>query len=306
MSISILDYLYQVVLPSGATIAELTDATPAAAVNVLSAMAAGDVLPQFVGGHGAAPAIDFRSPQIKTILDACGLFGYDASAGNCDLHYRSGTNFSTRAATGLRIRCVKALMYWSQITARQGGLADIACRIIPTFDGTNAPMSSAGATAAPALSLPAQYYTLGPVSINGTAVAGVTDWSLDLGVKLHTEAGDGEAYPSWCGVEAQAPVLTLNTRTLSQFATVSVGGLALNGTTGLVFYLRNKTADLAGNVANGTSTHIKFSAANGAVFMENASGGGDGPAACALKIYLRRSDTSAAHPLTISTASAIT
>jgi len=304
MSLSILDYLYSVII-NATTIAELTDATPAPVVKLLSAMAAGDVLPQFIGGHGAAPAVDFRSPQIKDLLDVLGLYGYDGTAGNTDLHYRSGTNLSTRAATGLRVRCLRALSYWTGIQASQDQLAEIACRIVPTWDGTNAPMTPVGATAAPSLSLPAQYYTLGPVSINGSVVGGLTGWSLDLNPQIHVEAADGESVPSWCGVESHAPVLSLTTRTLAQFATVGVTGLALNGTTGLVFYLRRKATDGVGCLAD-ASGHIKFTALSGMVYVDNNAGGAGGPAACGLRIALRRANTSAAHCLSVSTASAIT
>lgn len=301
--ITLVDYLYGILLPNNTLIAELSDCTPAAALQALSGFAAGDPIPSFQGAHGAAPSIDFRTPQIKDVLDSCGLFGYDTGAGNTDLHYRSGDLLSTRIATGLRLRCVSSMLYWSQITARQNALAEISCKLIPTFDGTNAPMVAAGATAVPTAALAQQYFTLGPVAINGAAVAGVTDWSLDLGVKTHLEAGDGEPYPSWAGIEQHNPVLTVNTRTLAQFASVGVGGLAL---TALTFYLRKKQIDAGGCVANATSEHIKFTATSGAAFVENASGGADGPAACGLKIHLRRHNASAAHALAISTASAIT
>jgi len=304
MSLTLLDYLYGVALPSGALISELTDCTPKANVEVLTAMCAGDVVPQFIGGQGARPQIDFRSPQIKTILDACGLYGYDASAGNTDLHYRSGTNLSTRAATGLRIRCVRALLYWAQIQARHGGLADVGCTLVPTYDGTNAPMTPAGAITIPGMSaLPQQYFTLGPVVINGSPVAGVTDWSLDLGVKTNIEATDGESYPSWCGIESHTPVLTVNTRTLGCWATVGVGGLALIS---LAFYLRKKRLDNAGCEENVSAVHIKFTATTGVVYIDQSSGGVDGPAGGSLKIHLRRASPSATHCLAANTASAIT
>jgi len=281
----------------------LTDATPAPAVKLLSEMAAGDVLPQFIGGHGAVPAIDFRSPQIKDVLDALGLYGYGSSAANTDLSYRSGTNLSTRATTGLRLRLNKALTYWTGIQASQDQLAEIAARIVPTWDGTTAPMVPAGATECPALSLPAQYYTLGPVKVNGTAVAGLTGWSLDLGPQVHIEAADGESYPSGGGVQSHSPVLTLTTRTLAQFATVGVAGLTLSA---LVFYLRKKSTDGVGCVADGTASHIAFTASSGMVYVDNNVGGSGGPAACGLRIALRRANTSAAHCLSVSTASAIT
>lgn len=304
MSLSLLDYLYGVALPNGTLISELSDCTPKANIEVLTALCAGDTLPQFVGGHGAKPQVDFSSPQLKTILDACGLFGYDCSAGNTDLHYRSGTNLGTRAATGLRIRCLRALLYWTQLQARHGDVANISCSIVPTFDGTNAPLIPAGATAVPAMStLPQEYYTLGPVVINGAAVAGVSQLSLDLGAKLQIKGSDGEPYPSWCGIENHSPVLTVNTDTLGAWATMGMGGLALSS---LVFYLRKKKLDNAACEPNGTAVHIKFTAANGVVYLDQNSGGADGPAAGTLKIHLRRPSVGSGHLFTVSTAAAIT
>jgi len=302
--LTILDYLYGVLLPNSALISELTDCTPKAAVEAMTAICAGDPMPQFVGGHGAKPQVDFRSPQIKTILDVAGMLGYDASAGNTDLHYRSGTNLATRASTGLRIRLLRALLHWTQLTARQNEPAEISCSIVPTYDGTNAPMTPAGAIAVPALAaMPQEYYTLGPVAINGSLVAGVTDWSLDLGVKTHVEQSDGEPYPSWCGIESHEPVLTVNTRYLASWATTGVGGLALSS---LVFYLRKKALDSAGCVANGSAVHVKFTAAKGVVFVDQNSGGADGPATCGLRIHLRKAAVGDTHPIAVNTASAIT
>jgi hypothetical protein len=304
--ITLLDYLYGISLPSGVLISELEDCTPKPNIELLTAMCAGDTLPQFIGGHGANPQVDFRTPQIKSILTACGLSFYSGAAGNTDLHYRSGTNLAGRAASGLRIRLLQAAMYWSQLQAKQGEAASISCAIMPTFDGTNAPMTAAGATAVATMSaLPQEYYTLGPVSINGAAVAGVEGWTLDMATKPEVKASDGESYPSWCGFDNQTPVLSISTNTLASWATVGVGGLAL-ATGGLVFYLRAKALDSAGCVANAVAQHIKFTAAAGMVFVDQNSGGAGSPAACTLKVALRKAAPTDAHCLTLSTASAIT
>jgi hypothetical protein len=298
-----LEYLWGLSLPNSAMITELVDCTPKPAVELLSALCAGDVVPQFVGGHGAQPQVDFRSPQIKTILDACGLYGYDTSAGNTDLHYRAGTNLSTRAAIGLRVRCLRALLHWTQISARQKGAAEISCSLIPTFDGTNAPLSVAGSSAVPVLgALPQQYYTLGPVVVNGAALAGVSDWSLDLGVKTNVEAADGESYPSWCGVESHSPVLTVNCRAIGAWYTAGMGGTAL---TSLAFYLRKKRLDNMACEENATAVHIKFTAAKGLLYVDQLGGGADGPASCTVKIYLRRAAPADIHCLAVDTASVI-
>src|SRR3972149_3019380 len=295
------EYLYGIHLPNNNLIAELTDCTPAANVQTLIAKAAGDTLPSFVGGQGLTPAISFRSPQLKTILDACGLWGYHMSGGNCVLNDRSATNLSTRGTTGTRIRALRALLYWTTLSVRQGGQAEISCNIQPTFDGTNAPLVAAGPVSVPPAVLAQEYFTLGPVYVNGSQLGGVEDLNLDLGVKMNIKAADGETYPSWCGIDEHMPVLTITAPKLSLWPTFTPGGTALSA---LTFGLRKKKIDSAANVPNATAEHILFTATGGgAIFLDPASGGVTDPANAVIKIHLRRSGFVSGHCLSVSTAS---
>jgi len=302
-------YLHGILLPSGAWISQLTDTTPAAAVEQICEYAAGAYVPSFRGGHGAVPEITFTSPQLKTVLDLCGLAGADLSAGNVDLFYRAATNLGTRAAIGdgahIRIRAVRAMMTWDQITARQNQLATIGCRIIPTFDGTTPPLVGLGSQTIAANLLASQAYTLGPVKLNGAWIDGSIDWTLNLNPKPNDEASDGDAYISWAGVERHDPVLSVTPRDLGHWETIGVGGLQV---TACLAYLRKKSADLVGNVADANAEHILFSGTDnpcGMATLEQSSDGSDGAAQIALRVGLRISDAASAHPLTLNTATAI-
>ena len=297
------EYLYGVLLPNSSLIVQLTDCTPAAAVQLLMAKAAGDTLPSFVGAQSLSPAISFRTPQVTTVLTACGMWGYDMSGGNCDCHYRAAANLSARGTSGTRIRAVKSLMYWTKLSVRQGGTAEISCTIQPTFDGTNAPMTAAGSIAVPTAALAQELFTLGPVFLNGSQLSGVESWDLDLGVKIYMKPADGEIYPSFVCVEEHQPVLSIVAPKASLWGTYGLEGTALSA---LTFGLRKKTIDSANNVAIATAVHVLFTATGGgAIFLDPLVGGITDPANATLKIHFRRSAFVNSHALSVSTASAL-
>jgi hypothetical protein len=299
-----LEYLYGILMPNATMIGELTDCTPSAGVQLLMAKAAGDTLPSFVSSHGLSPAISFRTPALKTVLDACGLWGYNMSGGNCDLHYRSATNLSTRGTSGTRIRAINALMYWTSLSARQNGLAEISCNIQPVFDGTNAPMTAAGSIAVPTAVLAQEHFTLGPVFVNGSQIGGIQDINVDLGVKMNIKSGDGENYPSWCGIDEHSPVVTITAPRVGLWANFTPEGTALSA---LSFGLRRKLLDSASNASNASAVHILFTATGGgAIFLDPANGGINDPANCTLKIHLRRSAIGTSHCLSVATTSTLT
>jgi hypothetical protein len=303
-------YLHGILLPGSVWIGELTDTTPAANVTFLDGFAAGSaVVPSFRGGQGATPDISFTSPQLKTILDQCGMTGLDCSASQIDLFYRKAKILDTReaiaSAAHLRVRAKRCLLYWTSIQAQQGQPATISCRIVPTFDGTNDPLVGLGSQAIAANLLAEQHFTLGPVKLNGSWVDGVQGWNLDLGVQLNEKQSDGQTYPTFVGVRQHNPVLTVTTPDADYWASPGVAGTAV---TALLAYLRKKDDDATGNLTDVTASHIQFSNAEnpaGLATVENSTGGIDDEASLDLRIGLRISSANTAHPLAVNTAIAI-
>lgn len=304
-------YLHGILLPGATWIGQLTDTTPAANIEFLTDYASGSaIVPSFRGAHGARPDISFTSPQIKTILDATGLTGVAYAANNVDLFYRKGTVLGTRDAIGggthLLVRARRSFFYWTQIEASQDAAASISCRIVPTFDGTNAPIVGLGSQNIAANLLAAQEYTLGPVKPNGTPIDGVQSWTLSLNPDVNAKASDGESFWSFFGVRRHDPVLSVYTPDLDRWVSIGTGGLQI---TTLTAYLRKKKIDSTSNEADGSAVHIKFTGADnpcGLATLMDTSGGVTDEAALGLNIGLRISAADTAYPLTLSTASAIT
>lgn len=302
-------YLHGILLPTGAWISQLTDTTPASNVQQIVEYAAGAAVPSFRGAHGARPDVSFTSTQIGTILAACGMWGADLSAGNCDLFYRQGANLSTRAALAtsshLRIRAVRAMLYWESITAKQGDLATIRCRLVPTFDGINPPLVATGSTTIASQPLAVAPYTLGPVALNGVALDALAGWTLSLNPTLNEKASGGDSWTSFCGISRHDPVLEIQPENLGCWSAIGAGGLAL---TAVAAYLRKKAADLTTNVADGVAGHIGFASADnpcGMATVEQSGGGIGDPATATIRCGLRISTATTGHPLTVSVATAI-
>lgn len=294
--------LHGILLPNSSWITSLTDITPAPNAQHFSAMAAGDVVPSFRGGHGSSPDIQFRSPQIKTILDATGMTGYDMSGGNCDLYYRLVTPYGTREAIGdsdhLRLRLVRGLLTWDEISASQDALAEISCRIIPTYDGTTAPLTPLGSQTIPAQFSNTTFFGLGPIEINdgGSYVGGLENWRFSLNPQLNIVRSDGEPYPSFVSIESHDPILTATTGHVANWTTMGAQGLAL---TVLDFWLRKRTFDDTGHVADATAQHIKFTGGSGLATVEQSSLNNVN-----LRFALRRSSYPT-YPITVNTTAAI-
>jgi hypothetical protein len=303
-------YLHGILLPSGSWISQLTDLTPATSTAHLSGYASGAVVPSFRAAQGIKPQFTFSTPQIATVLTACGLTGVGYAANNADLYFRKSSNLGSRVAIVTaehqRLRAVRFLLYWTRITASQDGEARIECRLVPTFDGTNAPLVPAGSVAVPAYVTASEFYTLGPVAFNGSAVADVAEWSLDLGVQMREKASAGEDFLSFCGVQSHDPVLTCTTGDASWWVSPGLSGLQL---TAAAFYLRRRQADQSRCYADGSAQHIKFSAVDnpcGLLTVEQSGGAGAEPASVSLRAGFRIDAATDQHPLSVDTASAIT
>lgn len=244
----------------------------------------------------------FSSTQIKTILDLTGINIYDMSANNTDVYFKAAEDGASRQGNAeelhFRYRAAKAVLVPQSITASQGALAELTCTLYYLFDGTNAPLVPAGTVAVAGTSTHSEGYGLGPVSLNTTDLNGVSSWTLDFGIGLKLKTSDGDQYPTWLSVETIAPTLRFSCYKESLLA-YGIGGTA---STGVEFWLRAKGK--VANVANGTSSHIKFSGTTGAIYVDDMSGGNNDDAMSSVMCELVGADSSTA-PLAVSTATTI-
>jgi len=304
MTVSGLIYPHAILFEGGDTITQITDYDTGFNLEDLIEMSAGQTAPQFSGASVGNPALTFSTKQIKTVLDNCATEGVvgDLSGGNVDFEYKRGLSHGLRVSDAgtshLRARMEdNALIYWTSIAASQGQPAEISARILPVWDGVNDPLVFAGSVALTAASQAAENFTLGPIAINGTVLPGVQSMNWDNRITTEEVSDNGEPYITYGGVKDYSPQISIATR--SGISIASFG--PITAATAVTVYLRRKAANGI-NVADGTASHIKFTATAGSVRSRRLSGG---DASFALDINLIK-PSAAGNPFTVSTASAIT
>lgn len=290
-----------------ALITQLTDASPEMSTELMSSYAAGHPHPLFRSIVSQKPSINFSTPQLKTILDVCGLEGVDLSSGNTDLYYRKlkdlGARESTAGTVHTRFRMAQGLLYWTGFTLPHEGQASIDCRILPTWDGTNAPLVPAGSLAVVGTPAADEEWTIGKVVINGTQLVGCKEASYNSGWQLIEESSDGEPFTTFAGLQQTDPVWTIRSLELGAWATFGTGGTAV---TSWAIYGRKK-AKHGTNTADASAVHLAFTGTSGFIYPESTSGGGrqnQTPAVTGLRLCLTAANSSTA-PMAIATTSAI-
>jgi hypothetical protein len=135
----------------------------------------------------------------------------------------------------------------------------------PVWDGTNDIIVPAGTLALSGNLACDPRYGAGPVSINGSAIAGVQSIEVSSGAQIVELGASSEQWPTVVAITRVNPVVRITTTSI-QLATMGISGTALNGTTGLVFWGRRLRS------ADASSHHIKGVGLNGIVHVESESG----------------------------------
>ncbi len=307
MGVSNLYYLHGILLPSGTFLSQIMDTTPGSNTEQLTGYAAGHPHPLFRAVRNQQPDISFRSPAVGQVLTAIlaggDNYALDLSAGNTDLLYKRGQHLGFRYAAAAsqheRLRAKTGMLFWQTIQATHRQDAEIACRMLVAYDGVNNALAQVGTgtlTGTPAAS---QFYTLGPVKLNGSWLGGEQSWSLASGLAPEQQGAAGEPWDSYIGARVTDDIVTI-TAMGKPWAGLSLEGSVVSS---VILYLRAKTAD-GNNVADGTASHIKIVATNGMLLPEQATGGENNPATSTLRLALRAA-SSAANPLAITVGAAI-
>ncbi len=304
MSVPSLYVLHGLITPTLSFYSQIEDGRIAANLITSEQFAAGHPQPLAVHTYGMRPEIPFSTKQLATLLGDCGLFGAGIS-GNVDFFLKKVSDLSTRVANAttqhLRYRAAKSLIYWTGLSVEQNGDAMAQVRVVPAYDGTNAPLVAAGSVALSGTPTASEIFTLGPVKINGSLISGVEGVSLELNCELYEIASDGESYLSLVAIKRQNPMLTIRGVNAVNQVTYTLAGAAL---TSWSFALRRMTTD-AGPVADGTSSHIVISGAGGAIEPLENSGSGNEAVRNQLRIRTRQPSNLAANAVVITTATTI-
>ena len=301
MAVSTVSVLHGINWNGSTFISQITNSRTSPGIQEIVTHAAGAPQPMFAGNMKQQPVISFDSTQIKSLLDLTGS-GLAASSGNSDLYYRLTTNRGDRVAAATtshtRLRVAQACMLIERISARDGSEATASGMVYPVFDGTNEPIVPAGSMALAGTPTSAEHFTVGPININGSAIAGVQDVTINLGINLTVLTGDGEMYPTFVGVGSYSPVITARVPTLS-WTTLGLNGISDDA----VVFLR-KVGALT-RAANNATTHISFTIASSKISIDDTAAGDNDPAYTTIRIVPISSDGMTA-PMVIDTTADIT
>lgn len=291
MGVNAIYFPHAIMLGTGITgndITQLSDFTPARNFRDMSERSASEAGPSFTGSEVSMPDVQFSSSQIADLL---GHFSgndpviADWSGGNVDIEYRAAVDKGVRAATAAtshiraRMQSNAALLFQS-LNAEDGRTASMRCRLAAVFDGTNDPMAVSSGVALTGTSAVQHFFTLGPVTLNGTGLNGVKSITFDTGLNLEEEHGDGEEFLTYLSVRDYNPTLRIRLRDTATFSTYGSKGTAM---TALVFYLRKRQASGI-NVAEGTAQHIKFTGTTGTIKPISVGADGSPELLCQLHV----------------------
>lgn len=269
----------------------------------------GQVDPNFAAIMRGSPVLSFTTSAITRALTAAGISGLAISGTAVDLWFQkyaqggirtSGSN-STKYSAAYGLLCPRTLR------CVHNGYATLTYDVwARTNDGgATFPLAVTAAQAMPSITAADQLFTTGPVKINGTALEGIQDLTIDFGLRLVASGGSGCPFPEFIAIDKRQPVITAIS-THVDFPTES--GMALHvaqGSTDSVAYLRKIAQNGAGGVvrvADATTEHISFTMDDGIVTIrETRAATGE----AAIEVVLEPSYDGSNAILVVSTAAAI-
>lgn len=251
-------------------------------IDELTHYAAGDYAPSFTGAKEVAPEFKLNT------YDAAGVFslvssgngGVDDlcrgfSSGNVDCAYRQAKNLSVPNSPATAVHYVyrlinSAMFYWDGFRVNQKGEVQVMTKTIATLTSSNPIVTQLPNQAIDTPPLVTNLYTLGKIVIDGTAITRLksTNWSNN--VKLEKDPADGEASPSFCGIEQIKPVVQADTQNLGIINAFGFSGYKI--TTSFDVYLRKRMASGV-NHPDASTVHIRLSATAGTVQFQSTAGG---------------------------------
>jgi hypothetical protein len=185
----------------------------------------GGFMPTFSAMLKQEPLLGFTTLDISTALGVTTTKG--ASVSTAVLWFQPLTNQGQRGTSGLKLTAANGLIVPKTLKASQGKEATLEVDLYAiSADGTTAPLIAGTGTVAAGGGVDA-LFTLGPVTIGGTAIGGIQELSIDFGIKVIVRSSDGQIYPTFACVDEMRPKLTIKTTDIAKAdAYMALGGSA--------------------------------------------------------------------------------
>lgn len=215
----------------------------------------------------------FTSMDVETILAGIDeIVGLKVASGTIELPYKVRANGASYASGSSHIKLTSANGQLIPLTVgvQQGQLASVNLEaVLLSTDGYTSPVAYSGSQA---LGTPAHNidFRLGPTSLNGSAITGVTGWTVNFGITYELRITDGHVYPIVIYIQRANPTIDI---TLENEALVNTYGPLFAASTGAVFSLV-KNADGGSIVALDQAQHIKLTAGAGIYDWQSVAASG--------------------------------
>jgi hypothetical protein len=278
-------------------------------VEVRQEATSGEVYSRFQSIYAINPMADFATRQLAVALGACGLTGTALTSGAPFLLYsQKHTEGGTRTAGGNhRLWTInEGIIIPRRLTVEHQGDAVLEYEVLATYDGANEPVTISESQSLPSVT-DAERFTIGSVSLHDGSSAyslpQVRRLQIDFGVQAEQVGADSDIYPTSSRIIEINPSITLSGIDSEWWKSTVIPLTGRNIThASTKIYLRKRSAG-GTFVADGTSEHIKFTAA-GVAHVEGFDGSGNNLDEVTVTLPCRYDGTNA--PITVNTASAIT
>jgi hypothetical protein len=228
----------------------------------------GDVASRFASVVSHMPMAQMASTDIAAVLAETGTTGADTSFAGYSAKMQNAAKVS--GANSVEIAFAEALVLPRGLRASAGGNAEITFEVMGYSSSGGAPSAVDTTASLPSGAGVSDVWTLGPVSVNGTAI-NVSSSSVNFGLQTSQELPDGLVTPKAILVTSWAPSVSFSAIDVAQVhGAVAAGGTAIGvGTVEMWFRKRSEGGKL---VADGTASHIKVTMTEGMVTVGATSG----------------------------------
>jgi hypothetical protein len=304
MPIQTLHKLDKLVLAGPVSICALTNQRISAGIEMMMEKPAGHTHDMFAAIMRQRPKTEFSTPQLATILGLIPVSGVALGASTLYLKKAAAIAAVARATAGHKKLVLNSLVaYWTQIRLPHNGKGEIQVVLCAVYDGTNQPYVYTGSVALSGNLTSTEYFGAGPVSINGVAVPGVQEITIQSGIQLYEEGASTEVYDTFVGVETTGVTVTVQTKEMTNWSVLGLNGVALDGTAGLAFYARAfKNQDT--RYADSATSHILGQALYGMAIPQDTNGDGSATLTDTLQVHCI-ANTDSSLPLVFTPAIAI-
>lgn len=253
---------------------------------------------------------ELQTVDLKSALDALGCVGQnidsDGSHPGVVIYFRRQTQGGSRDANA-------STTHWSgtipngmviprRLVANSGANATLDVEVIGRQSGATLPIVYAETSALPTHNAGADaVWTLGPVGLNGTALAGIESVEIDFGIALTIERRDSDIFPSFVSRRLIQPKITIRTSHIDDVTAALGEAGAFYAASQIVIYLAKRVE--GGSVEDdATAAHLKFTLGKARGELSGISGD---PKTAAFE-FTPWNTPGGVVPLVVNTASAIT